>query len=101
MEVGDTIILEGGLGSISYNNTHLATVSVGRWLFDFENSDMFVNQRVRVLDVSGLRSHGMLGQTWKEITYPTALKYIQGTVDDYVIRDGDIFGDDFVYNTFN
>jgi hypothetical protein len=101
MDVGDVVTLEGGLGFVSLNSTHLATVSIGRWLFDFENSDMFVNQRVRVLDVAGLRSHGMLGQTWREITYPTSLKYIQGTVDDYVIRNGDIFGDDFVYNTFN
>jgi len=68
----------------------------------FENSDMFVNQRVRVLDSSRLKSHGLLGQTWRETTYPNSIKYIQGSVDDYVIRDdNDIFGDNFVYNQYN
>jgi len=98
---GETILLAGDLGSVSLNSTHLATVQIGQWDFAFENSDLFVNQRVRVLDARKLRSHGLLGQTWRETTYPNAIKYIQGQVDDYVIRDNDIFGDNFVYNTFN
>jgi hypothetical protein len=76
-------------------------VQVGNWDFAFENSDMFVNQRVRVLDARNLRSHGLLGQTWRETTYPNAIKYVQGQVDDYAIRDGDIFGDNFVFNNHN
>lgn len=99
--VGVTIDLADGMGSVSRNTTHLATVSIGNWGFDFENSDMFVNQRVRVLDARGLRSHGLLGQTWREATYPNTIKYVQGAVDDYVIRDKNIFGDNFVYNMFN
>jgi hypothetical protein len=101
LEVGETVLLADELGSVSMNSTHLASVQVGNWDFAFENSDMFVNQRVRVLDARGLRSHGLLGQTWRETTYPNAIKYIQGQVDDYVIRDNDIFGDNFVFNTFN
>jgi hypothetical protein len=101
LEVGETVLLADNLGSVSMNSTHLASVQVGNWDFAFENSDMFVNQRVRVLDARGLRSHGLLGQTWRETTYPNAIKYIQGQVDDYVIRDNDIFGDNFVFNTFN
>jgi len=62
---------------------------------------MYVNQKVRVLDSRGMRSHGLLGQTWRDTTYPNAIKYIQGSVDDYVIRDNDIFGDNFVFNTYN
>lgn len=50
---------------------------------------------------SQLRSHGLFGQTWSKITYPNAIKYIQGTVDEYAIYDGDLFGDDFVYNAFD
>jgi hypothetical protein len=101
MRVGESVTLAGDLGSVSRNNTHLASVHVGNWDFAFENSDLFVNQRVSVLDKSGLRSHGLLGQTWRETTYPNAIKYIAGQVDDYVIRDNDIFGDNFVFNAFN
>jgi hypothetical protein len=101
LAIGDTVLLADNMGSVSLNSTHLASVQVGNWDFAFENSDMFVNQRVRVIDARGLRSHGLLGQTWREATYPNAIKYIQGQVDDYVIRDNDIFGDNFVFNTFN
>lgn len=101
VQLGETILLKDDMGSVSLNTTHLAAVQVGNWDFAFENSDMFVNQRVRVLDSRKLRSHGLLGQTWSDKVYPNAIKYIAGQVDDYVIRDADIFGDNFVYNTFN
>lgn len=101
LNVGDSITLADNMGSVSLNTTHLATVTIGNWEFIFENSDMFLNQRVRVLDARSLRSHGLLGQTWRETTYPNAIKYIQGSVDDYVIRDAELFGDNFVFNNFN
>jgi hypothetical protein len=101
LSIDETFVLADNLGSISRNSTHLASVSVGNWNFAFENSDMFVNQRVRVIDARQLRSHGLLGQTWRETTYPNAIKYIQGEVDDYVIRDQELFGDSFVFNAFN
>jgi hypothetical protein len=98
---GETVLLQDGLGSISRNNTHVASMQIGNWDFVFENSDHYLNQRVRVLDSRNLRSHGLLGQTWRDTTYPNAIKFIQGQVDDYVIRGRDLFGDNFVYNTFN
>jgi len=101
VDIGETILLADDMGTVTVNSTHLATVQIGNWDFAFENSDFFLNQRVRVLDSRNLRSHGLLGQTWRETTYPNAIKYIQGSVDDYVIRDNDVFGDNFVYNTFN
>ena len=101
IDIGQTVLLADDLGSVSRNSTHLASVNIGNWDFAFENSDMFANQRVRVLDARKLRSHGLLGQTWRETTYPNAIKYIQGQVDDYVIREKDIFGDNFLYNKFN
>jgi len=101
LAVGSTLLLQGDMGSITRNNTHVVAVQVGNWDFEFENSDMFVNQRVRVLDARRLASHGLLGQTWRAATYPNAVKYVQGAVDDYVIRDKDIFGDNFLYNQFN
>ena len=99
-ELGDSVLLTGNLGSVSRNSTHLASVSVGNWIFDFENSDMFINQRVQVRDTRMLRSHGLLGQTWREVTYPNAIKYVQGEVDDYAIREKDLWGDNFVFNAF-
>lgn len=102
MAIGETILLEGDLGSsITRNTTHIVDIDLGNWSFIFENSDKYVNQRVRVGDARRLRSHGLLGQTWRETTYPNPIKYIQGDVDDYVIRENDIFGDSFVYNAFN
>jgi len=101
MEIGESAELAMDLGSITRLNTHQTLIHIGSWEFMFENSDMFINQRVRVDDARSLRSHGLLGQTWREVTYPNAIKYIQGSVDDYTIRDGDIFGDNFVYNSFN
>ena len=101
LELGATLLLADNMGSVSYNSTHLTSINIGNWAFAFENSDMFINQRVRVLDSRRLRSHGLLGQTWKEATYPNAVKFVQGAVDDYVIRDGDIFGDNFVFNQYN
>ena len=89
------------MGAISRNSTHLATIAIGNWDFTFENSDHFVNQRVRVFDTRRLRSHGLLGQTWKQHTYPSSIKHIQGNIEDYVIRENDIFGDNFAYNKFN
>lgn len=101
LSVGDIALLADDMGVVAYNTTHLTTINIGNWLFEFENSDQFVNERVDVIDSRNMRSHGMLGQTWREVVYPNAIKFIEGTVDDYVIRGGDIFGDDFMYNAFN
>jgi len=101
MEMGETILLQDDLGSVTRNSTHVVSVQIGNWDFTFENSDKFANQRVRALEARKLRSHGLLGQTWRDNIYPNSIKYIQGQVDDYVIRDNDLYGDNFVYNTFN
>jgi len=101
LEIGEIVELSGELGSVSRINSHQTAVKVGVWDFVFENSDMFINQRVKVNDARSLRSHGLLGQTWRETTYENPIKFVQGAVDDYVIRDGDLFGDNFVYNAFN
>jgi hypothetical protein len=101
LSVGDSIQLADNLGSVSLNTTHMTEVMIGKWDFVFENSDMFINQKVRVTNARQLRSHGLLGQTWRDTTYPNSIKYVQGSVDDYQISDNDLFGDDFSYNTFN
>lgn len=98
---GETILLAGDMGSVTRNSTHMASVDVGNWQFRFESSDRFVNQRVRVAQSAALSAHGLLGQTWKDTTYPGPVKFIEGSVDDYVISGRDIWGDNFVFNAFN
>ena len=62
---------------------------------------MFVNQAVRAtVPLSQLQAHGLLGQTHRSAAHSSALRHIEGDVDDYVIASADIFGDDFVYNQF-
>lgn len=98
LDIGENVDLAGSIGSIVRINTHQVQVKVGIWEFVFENSDRFINQRVKVTDSRQLRSHGLLGQTWRDTVYPNPIKYIQGAVDDYVIREGDLFGSNFLYN---
>lgn len=97
---GRPVKVGSDLGWMSFNHSHLVTVSVGNFHMQFDNSDMFLNQRVRVLDWSTLNAHGLLGQTWRQKTYPNAVKHIEGAVDDYVVHGKDLFGDRFLYNQF-
>jgi len=98
---GDSILFQDNLGAISFNNSHTVQINIAEWTFVYENSDMYVNQRVSVLSPGSLKSHGLLGQTHRDKMYPNTIKYIQGSVDDYVIREKDLFGDSFVFNMFN
>ena len=67
IRTADTVLLAGDLGTVSRNSSHVASVLLENWDFGFENSDMFVNQRVRVLDSRVLRPHGFLRHTWRII----------------------------------
>jgi len=74
--------------------------------FYFENSDHFINQQIKVKPdrLDQLGTHGLLGQTWNPMEYKnSAIKYILGEVDDYVIMDSNdiLFGIQFVYNLFS
>jgi len=101
VQMGDTVLFSDNIGSVSYNSTFVVTLAVDGWIFTYENSDFYVNQQISSPPVDQLKSHGLLGQTWRTKTYPNAIKYIQGEVDDYVIREQELFGDNFVYNMFN
>ena len=100
LSVGDLVTF--GAFSVEYISTHLVAVTTDNYSFQLSNSDMFINQALRATTpLSKLTSHGLLGQTHSIKTYATALKYIEGEVDDYVIQDGNIFGTDFQYNQFS
>jgi hypothetical protein len=91
-------------GLLAFNSTHLLTIQVSNFRIELESSDMFINQRVRVLDWPTLHAHGLLGQTWKGRTYRSvgggAHKHIEGAIDDYLVRGRNIFGDEFTFNQF-
>jgi len=101
VQIGDSVIFSDSIGSVSFNSTYVVTLAVNGWTFVYENSDLYVNQQVFSPSLDELKSHGLLGQTWRTKTYNGQIKYIQGEVDDYVIREKELFGDNFVFNMFN
>ena len=100
LQLGATVSF--GSFQLTFRTAHSVHVRTAHFEFELSNSDMFINQQLRAtVQLSQLHAHGLLGQTASSTTYPTAIKYIAGAVDDYAIADGDIFGTDFVYNLFN
>ena len=90
---------------IAVHSPYSVSVTVGAWQLTVDNSDRFVNLvqlRVRRswAELSTVRPHGLLGQTWQ---LPTSRgkqqlqRYVQGAVDDYVEQNDDIMGHHFVY----
>jgi len=99
IKVGETVSF--GSFSVAAKSSHAVVVSTEHFEFELSNSDMFINQGLRSkVPLSQLESHGLLGQTHSSKTYASSIRYIEGDVDDYVIADNDVFGDDFVYNKF-
>jgi hypothetical protein len=97
--VGDA--LSYGTFSINMRSSHVVTVATESFSFQVSNSDNFINQAVtNLMPLSKLTSHGLLGQTHIAKIYPTATRYIEGEVDNYVIANNDIFGSDFAFNRF-
>ena len=64
-----------------------------------DNSDGFVNQQVEpLLPLAQLTAHGLLGQTHSARLHPSALRHIEGDVDDYVVND--LQASDFAFDRF-
>jgi len=82
------------------------------------NSDNFMNQELELMDDklvalgaqrvtlkdnqkfhSEVPLHGLQGQTWRNVEYPSGLEY-EGSIMDYHVVDGNLFGTDFVFNQF-
>jgi hypothetical protein len=97
--VGDEYTLPGF--SVSFTCSHSVRMVTPLFSFVFDNSDLFINQAIEAnVALSSLTTHGLLGQTHKSKTYPSAIKHIEGNVDDYVVKDRNIFGNGFLYNRF-
>jgi len=99
LQVGDKKSF--GAFSVELVSTHEVAITTENFNIRLSNSDNFINQELRATtSLSKLRSHGLLGQTHSIKTYSSALKHVEGDIDDYVIEDNDIFGTSFVYNRF-
>jgi hypothetical protein len=99
LSVGDSSTF--GSFAITVKSAFVVSVQTDSFSFELSNSDMFINQAVQArVPLSKIAAHGLLGQTTKAKVYPTATRYIEGEVDDYVIADNDIFGTDFAFNKF-
>jgi len=99
LKVGAAVSIQGF--SLNYTGSHSIVVETPLFHFEFDNSDKFINQRFRVkVALSALTAHGILGQTSKRNNYAGSIKYIEGEVDDYSIANGDILGNDFIFNKF-
>jgi hypothetical protein len=82
-------------------SSHSLLVTMPDWRFKLDNSDHFINQQLQWLSpLSVIQPHGLIGQTWQLKLYPSALRYIEGEVDDYAVMTGDIFGTEAAYNRF-
>jgi len=46
-----------------------------------------------------IQLHGLQGQTWRNVEYPSGLEY-EGSIMDYHVVSGNIYGTDFVFNQF-
>ena len=97
--VGSAVSVNGL--SVHVKSSYELSVSIGNFELTLDNSDRFINiAHVRVHHWSALSSHGLLGQTWRTPSKGRAnsqLKCIEGDVDDYVEKSGDLFGSDLVY----
>jgi len=82
------------------------------------NSDKFLNQETTLFDQkllslgserralsdgeqfhSEVPLHGLQGQTWRNVEYPSGLEY-EGSISDYHVTDGNLYGTAFVFNQF-
>ena len=77
-------------------HSHIVQCHVGLYQLTLTNSDGFVNlHEVSVSDWTALtheiRSHGLLGQTWRRRT-GGEVDGVEGLVDDYAEQNNDMFG---------
>ena len=100
LSIGSSAVLDGL--TVQLPSAYRLQLTVGNFMLTIDNSDGFVNlAQLQVRQWSQLSSHGLLGQTWRTSSHSKAshsqLDVIQGDVDDYVEKSGDLFGSDFMY----
>jgi hypothetical protein len=106
------------LGSVELVNHRRVVVNTPVMTLTISNSDKFLNQETALADQKLLSLgaerrellvgesfhpevplHGLQGQTWKNVVYPSGLEY-EGSISDYHVTSGNLFGTEFVFNQF-
>jgi hypothetical protein len=106
-------------GAVQVVNHRRVVVHTEIMKITVSNSDHFLNQELELMDdklvsLGSTRKvlkdnqrfhpevplHGLQGQTWRNVEYPSGLEY-EGSIMDYHVVDGNIFGTDFVFNQFS
>ena len=91
--------------AVSFAHSHVLEVQTSQFHFRLVNSDYFINHDVAPrVPLRAMSCHGLLGQTRLNKQYKSALRYIEGSVDDYAVgtvdEEGAMLGVNFVYNMF-
>jgi len=105
-------------GAVEIVNHRRVVVHTDVMRFIVTNSDKFLNQEIELKDDKlvalgaerrqlsdnerfhpEVPLHGLQGQTWRNVEYPSGLEY-EGSIMDYHVVDGNLFGTDFVFNQF-
>jgi hypothetical protein len=106
------------LGSVELVNHRRVVVKTPIMSITISNSDKFLNQETALFDHkllalgaerkvladgasfhSEVPLHGLQGQTWRNVEYPSGLEY-EGSISDYHVTSGNLFGSEFVFNQF-
>jgi len=107
------------LGSVELLNHRRLVLTTPIMSIMITNSDKFLNQETQLFDRkllalgserrvmadgeqfhSEVPLHGLQGQTWRNVEYPSGLDY-EGSISDYHVVDGNLFGNNFVFNQFS
>jgi hypothetical protein len=105
-------------GSVEIVNHRRVVVDTPLMTITVTNSDKFMNQEMELKkgELVSLGSkrrvlkdnerfhpevpvHGLQGQTWRNVEYPSGLEY-EGSIMDYHVVSGNLFGTDFTFNQF-
>jgi hypothetical protein len=105
-------------GAVEIVNHRRAIVTTPVMKITVTNSDKFMNQEMtmtkpELIQLGQTRTvlkdnqrfhpeiplHGLQGQTWRNVEYASGLEY-EGSIMDYHVVSGNIFGTDFVFNQF-
>jgi hypothetical protein len=106
------------LGSVEMVNHRRVVVNTPIMTITISNSDKFLNQETALIDQkllslgserqvlkdgesfhSEVPLHGLQGQTWRNVEYPSGLDY-EGSISDYHVTSGNLYGTEFTFNQF-
>ena len=94
---------------LTLTDSHHLRVDQGLFTFGIDSSDYFLNLASVSISswstlVSEVQPHGLLGQSWKASNdRPRGLDVpeVEGSVDDYLDQDGDLFGYNNIHSRFH